>query len=208
MRRGGALVVLILMMMRGSGGRVMRVDRVHVQLIGHALGLLEPVISLHRRRWLHGGEMREGLQSALIARAVTGLLGLPMRRRQALIVVRTVTGGRGTPDGPHRRRTAAAAAASATAAGRRGTSANLMLQIRLVGENVLQVVRRVMVMIAAAVAGRGVRRGEIREEHSQIIAPRAPHRRGDAAHASVHVLVGLLMMRMLLRILQMTVRGR
>ena len=205
MRRGGALVVLILMMMRGSGGRVMRVDRVHVQLIGHALGLLEPVISLHRRRWLHGGEMREGLQSALIARAVTGLLGLPMRRRQALIVVRTVTGGRGTPDGPHRRRTAAAAA---SAAGRRGTSANLMLQIRLVGENVLQVVRRVMVMIAAAVAGRGVRRGEIREEHSQIIAPRAPHCRGDAAHASVHVLVGLLMMRMLLRILQMTVRGR
>lgn len=207
MRRGGALVVLILMMMRGAGGRVMRVDRVHVQLIGHALGLLEPVISLHRRRWLHGGEMREGLQSALIARAVTGLLGLPMRRRQALIVVRTVTGGRGTPDGPHRRRTAAATA-SATAAGRRSTSANLMLQIRLVGENVLQVVRRVMVMIAAAVAGRGVRRGEIREEHSQIIAPRAPHSRGDAAHASVHVLVGLLMMRMLLRILQMTMRGR
>lgn len=41
MRRGGALVMLILMMMmRGAGGRVMRVNRVHVQLIGHALGLL------------------------------------------------------------------------------------------------------------------------------------------------------------------------
>lgn len=99
MRRGGALVVLILMMMRGSG-RVMRVNRVHVQLIGHALGLLQPVISLYR--CLHGREMRKGLQPTLVIGAITSFLGLPMRR-QALIVVRTVAGGRGATDGPHRR---------------------------------------------------------------------------------------------------------
>lgn len=205
MRGGGALVVLVLMMMmRGTGGRVMRVNRVHVQLIGHALGLLQPVIGLHR--WLHGREMREGLQSSLVTGAITGVLGLPMRRRQALIVVRAVTGGRGTTDGPHRRR-ASTTDAAASAAGRRGTGANLMLQIRLVGQHVLQVVRRVMVMVAAAVARRDAR-GEIRKEYTQIIAPRAPHGRGDAAHSSVHVLVRLLMMLVLLRVLQMTVRGR
>lgn len=69
--------MLILMMMRGTGGRMMRVDRVHIQLIGDALGLLQPVISLHRR-WLHGREMGKGLQSALITGAITSFLGLPM----------------------------------------------------------------------------------------------------------------------------------
>lgn len=196
MRCGGALVVLVLMMMRGTGGRVMRVNRVHVQLIGHALGLLQPVIGLYR--WLHGREMREGLQSSLVTGAITGFLGLPMRRRQALIVVRTVTGGRGTTDGPNRRR-ASTTDAAASAAGRRGTGANLM-QIRLVGQHVLQVVRRVMVMVAATVARRDVR-GEIRKQYTQIITPRAPHGRGDAAHSSVHVLVRLLMMLVLLRVL-------
>lgn len=154
------------------------------------------MISLYR--WLHGREVREGLQSALIARAITSFLGLPMRRRQALIVVRTVTGGRGATDGPHRRR-ASATDAAATAAGRRGTGANLMLQIRLVGQHVLQMMRRVMVMVAATVARRDVR-GEIRKEYTQVIAPRAPHGRADAAHTSVHVLVRLLMM-LVLRIL-------
>lgn len=162
------------------------------------------MISLHRR-WLHGREMREGLQSALISGTVTSFLGLSMRRRQALIVVRTVTGGRGTTDSPHRRRATAAI-------GRQCTPANLMLQIRLVGENVLQVVRRVMMMmvmmVAAGVARRGVRGGEIREEYSEIIARSdIPHGRGDA-DTSVHVLVGLLVMLMLLRIVQVTVSGR
>lgn len=81
------------------------------------------------------------------------------------------------------------------------------MQIWFVGQHVLQVVRRVMVMVAATVARRGVRRCEIREEYSQIIAPCAPHGRGDAAHTSIHVLVGLLMMLVLLWILEMTVRG-
>lgn len=46
MRRGGALVVLVLMMMGGAGG-VVRVNRIDVQLIGHTLGFLQPVIGLH-----------------------------------------------------------------------------------------------------------------------------------------------------------------
>lgn len=46
MRRGGALVVLVLMMMGGTGG-VMRVNRIDVQLIGHALRFLQSVIGLH-----------------------------------------------------------------------------------------------------------------------------------------------------------------
>lgn len=203
MRRGGALVVLILMMMWGAGARVMRVDRVDVQLIGDAVGLLQPVIRLHRRR-LHRREVREGLESALIGGTVTSILDRPMRRRQGLIVVRTVTGGRGTTDGSHRRRAASASTGAATTGtGRR--SANLM-QIRLVSQHVLQVVRRVVVMIRATVARRGVRRGDIIEERAQVIVPGDPHGRTDAAHTSVHILVGLLML-VLLRIVQVTVRG-
>lgn len=79
MRRGGALIVLVLMMMRSTSG-VMSVDRVNVQLIGHALSFLQSVIGLHRRRWLHSRKMRKRLQSALISRTVTGLLRLAMWR--------------------------------------------------------------------------------------------------------------------------------
>jgi len=147
-RRGGALIVLVLMMMRGAGGgRVMRVDRVHVYRIGHAIGLLQPVICLHRRRRLHGRKMREGLQSTLIVRTVAGLLGLAVRRRETLLVVWTVAGGwRTAADGSHRRGAA--------------TRADLMLQIGLLGQHVFQMMlRRVMVMIAATVVGRSSVRG-------------------------------------------------
>lgn len=71
--------MLVLMMMGGTGG-VMRVDRVNVQLIGHALRFLQSVIGLYRRRWLHSCKVRERLQSALISRTITGLLDLAMWR--------------------------------------------------------------------------------------------------------------------------------
>lgn len=79
MRRGGALIVLVLMVMRSTSG-VMRVDRVNVQLIGYTLGFLQSVIGLHRWRWLHSRKVRKRLQSALISGTVTGLLGLAMWR--------------------------------------------------------------------------------------------------------------------------------
>lgn len=197
--------MLILMMMRGAGGSsMMRVDRVHVYRIRHTIGLLQPVICLHRRRRLHSREMREGLQSTLIIGTVAGLLSLAMRRRETLLVMRTVTGGwRTTANGSHRRGAA--------------TRTDLMLQIGFLREHVLQMMRRVMVMIAAAViAGRSVRRRQIRKKHIsgsftqqivQVVAPCTSHSRGDAAHISVYVVVGFLMM-VLLRILKMTVGGR
>lgn len=147
--------MLILMMMGGAG--MMRVvDRVDVQLIGHAVGFLQSVIGLHRRRWLHSREMRERLQSALISGTIAGLLDLTVWRREIVIVVRTVARGRRAADGPHRWRTAASRGSRA--------SADLM-QIRLLGQYVFEMVR-MMVMIAAPVAGCSARRSEIREEYA------------------------------------------
>lgn len=185
---------MLLVMVRGAGG-VMRVDRVHVQLLGHALRLLQPVIALG----LHRREVRERLQPALVVRAVAGLLDLAMRRRHHLIIVRAVTGGR-RAGRPHRRGTTAAAAGAAS----RGSSgANMMLQVGILRQHVVQVVR-MMVMIVGPVAGPG-RVGRVDgEEDTQVIAP-GPHGSGDAAHSSLHVLVSLdLVVVMLLLIVQVT----
>lgn len=174
---------MLLMIMRGAG-RVMRIDRVHIQLIGHTLGLLQPVIGLHRRR-LHSREMCEGLQSALIVRAVAGFLDQAMRRRYHLIVVRTVTGSRRAAC-PNRRGTTTAAAGAAS---RVSTGTDMMLQVGILRQHVVQVVR-MMVMIVGPVAGsRGIRRID-GEQDSQIIAS-SSHGNRNATNTSLRVLVRL-----------------
>jgi len=157
--------------------------------------------------------MREGLQPALIVGTVARFLNLAaMRRRQRLIVVRTVAGARRTAaDSPHRWGTVAscrcASIAGTTTTTTTTSSADLMLQIRLFGQHLVQVMGRVMVMMmmtAPAVAGgRAVRRREIREQNTQVITPSTPHGRGYATHAAIHVLhVGLRLV-MVLRLLRL-----
>ena len=82
------------MMMRRSG-RVMCVHRLHVELIGYAIGILtETVVRLYRGRRLHRRQVSVRL-STLIGRAVTAVrLASTMRRRESLIVVRAATGSR------------------------------------------------------------------------------------------------------------------
>lgn len=82
----------ILMMMTGPSC-VMTVNRIHVQLIGHPVGLLaKSVARLHRRRRLHRCQVRVRLP-ALIAGTVSSVsLAVTVRRGESLVVVRAATG--------------------------------------------------------------------------------------------------------------------
>lgn len=171
--------LVLLMMMRRSDS-VMSVYRIHINLIGDSVGVLaKAVVRLYRGRRLHSCQMSVRL-SPLLARTVSSLrLPLAMRRRQFLILVRTTTGTRWATGSKRRwaSTTAATSAAAASTAAFRtaATSASaaaattssvvaiaatsspitsathLMLKIRRVRQNFLQVVMIVMVMVVAVV---------------------------------------------------------